>query len=176
MLLPAAQAACAATKTNRIGVIATPATIRSSAYGKAIRNIIHSPVIIGKACPLFVPLIESGYVQRDNQVTRLVAEDYLKPVLAENVDTLILGCTHYPIIEDLIGDIAGEDVRLIDSGREAAKYVQAFLTGEHMLAQREQGECYYYVSDDAAHFAENAGVFLQDDIADHVEQIDIDRY
>ncbi len=177
VLLPAAQAACAATKTNRIGVIATPATIRSSAYGKAIRNIIHSPVIIGKACPLFVPLIESGYIQRDNQVTRLVAEDYLRPVLAEKVDTLILGCTHYPIIEELIGDIAGEDVHLIDPGREAAKYVQAFLTNEHMLTRRErQGECYYYVSDDAAHFAENAGVFLQDDIADHVEQIDIDRY
>lgn len=91
VLLPAAQAACGATKTGRIGVIGTPATIRSGSYGKAIRAIRPGTFVVGNACPLFVPLAENGFTARDNEVARLVAKQYLAPVIAENVDALILG-------------------------------------------------------------------------------------
>jgi glutamate racemase len=177
VLVPAAQAACAATKTNRIGVIATPATIKSGAYGKVIRSMIHTPTIIGKACPLFVPLVENGYTDRHNPVTRLVAEEYLKPLIEEQVDTLILGCTHYPLIEELIGDIMGEDVTLISPGKEAAKYVRALLTNKQLLnTGDQQGSCHYYVSDEVDTFSENASIFLQDDIHGKVEKIQIEEY
>lgn len=178
VLVPAAQAACAATQNGKIGVIATSATIKSGAYGKEIRNILHNPRIIGKACPLLVPLIENGYVQRDNPVTKMVVEEYLKPIMQEKVDTLILGCTHYPIIKALIGDLVGENVTLIDPGKEAAKHVQAFLTNHHMLNDSShQGEYRYYVSDDTEGFAANAGVFLEDDdIASHVEKVVIEEF
>lgn len=177
VLLPAVQAACVATDGGRIGVIATTASIRSGVYGKAIRNILHNPKIIGKACPMFVPLIENGYVQRDNPITIAIAKEYLEPILQEQIDTLILGCTHYPIIKGLIGDVVGERVTLIDPGKEAAKYVQAFLTKKQLLnPQEEPGECHYYVSDDVENFAQNASVFLQDDIAKQVQQIDIESY
>ena len=171
------QAACAATATGRIGVIATSASIKSGAYGKAIRNIIHNPKIIGKACPLFVPLIENGYVDRDNPITLAIAREYLQPVMEEKVDTLILGCTPSPSIKALIGDVVGEKVHLIDPGKEAARSVQAFLTQSMMLNdQEETGSCRYYVSDDVEGFAQNAGVFLEESILGDVEKIDIDRY
>lgn len=178
VIIPAAQAACAATRNGKIGVIATSASIKSGAYGKEIRNIMHNPRILGKACPLLVPLIENGYVQRENQVIRVVAEDYLTSLMEEKVDTLILGCTHYPIIKALIGDLVGEAVTLIDPGKEAAKHVQAFLTNHHMLNDSgRQGECRYYVSDDVEGFSANAGVFLEDDdIASHVEKVVVEGY
>lgn len=175
VLLPAAQAACAATNTGRIGIIATQATIKSGAYGKAIRNIIHNPVIIGKACPLFVPLIENGYVKPDDPVTRMIAEEYLSALKKEQIDTLILGCTHYPIIKEMIAQIMGDQVTLIDSGTEAAKSAQVLLTNNHLLnTQQEPGKCNFYISDNLEGFAQNAGVFLQDDIAGDVEKVDID--
>lgn len=177
VLLPAAQAACSATKNRRIGIIATPATIRSGAYGKAIRSILHNPVIIGKACPLFVPLVENGYIGRDNPVTQLIAKEYLEVMKAERVDTLILGCTHYPLIEELIADIMGPEVALVSPGAEAAKYVQALLTNKGMLNEEDTaGECRYFVSDDIASFAETAGIFLQDDLSGQVEKIQIETY
>ena len=107
VLLPAVQAACGATRNNCVGVIGTPATVKSGAYGKAIRAIKPDIHIIGKACPLFVPLVENGYTDKDNKITRLVAEEYLSVMKKEKVDTLILGCTHYPLLEDIIADIMG---------------------------------------------------------------------
>lgn len=177
ILHPASQAACAATKNGRIGVIATSATIKSGAFPKTIRTIMNSPVIIGKACPLFVPLVENGYIAPDNPVTKLVAEEYLSFVKNEQVDTLILGCTHYPLIQSIVAQIMGEQVALINSGEEAAKQVCAVLTKEQLLnIQQEDGNCRFYVSDDADSFSEVAGVFLQDDIQGSVEQIKIEDY
>lgn len=177
VLLPAAQAACSSTKSKRIGVIATPATIRSGAYGKAIRTMISNPVIIGKACPLFVPLVENGYIDRDNPVTRLVAEEYLEVMKQEHVDTLILGCTHYPLIEQIIADMMGPEVSLISPGAEAAKHVQSLLTNQGMLNnQSESGTCRYFLSDDVTTFTETASIFLQDDLSGQVEKIQIETY
>ena len=117
VVVPAAQAACAATVNGRIGVIGTTATVRSGAYGRAIRTINPDARTFGNACPLFVPLVENGFIQPDNEITAKVAEIYLKPMIDERVDTLILGCTHYPLIYDIIDRALGSRVTLIDAGK-----------------------------------------------------------
>ena len=161
VLLPAVQAACAATKNNRIGVIGTPATIRSGSYGKAIKTLSPNAFVVGKACPLFVHLVENGYTASDNKITRLAAEEYLLPVKEEGVDTLILGCTHYPVLREVIADIMGDDVTLISPGEEAAKYANILLLEQNLLSDRtEEGTVDYYVSDSVALFEENARHFL----------------
>lgn len=161
VILPAAQAACAATKNGRIGVIGTPATIRSGSYAKAIKSVNPHVSVIGNSCPLFVHLVENGYTDKDNKITRLAAEEYLEPIKAENVDTLILGCTHYPVIKDIISDVMGEKVTLISSGMEAAKYAHSCLFERDLLSDRtEMGKNIFYVSDSTELFKENAENFL----------------
>jgi len=175
VLLPAVQTACVKTRNGKIGVIGTPATIRSGSYGKAIRNIQPNATIIGNACPLFVPLIENGYTNRDNEVTRLVARQYLEPFIEAGVDTLILGCTHYPIIEDIIGDIMGEDCVLISPGACAAKFAENILTQNDMLkTDGIKGRRTYYASDSIELFSENAKSLLGESLDQKAIKIDID--
>lgn len=165
VLLPAVQAACTKTRNNKVGVIGTPATIRSGGYGKAIRAIRPDINVIGKACPLFVPLVENGYTDKDNKVTRLVAEEYLSNMKKEKVDTLILGCTHYPLLHDIIKDIMGDDVTLISPGEEAAHYASALLSEKELLCDRtENGKNEYYATDSVELFTENCHTFLGKDI------------
>ena len=118
VLLPAVQAACSSTLNGKIGVIGTQATIKSGSYGRAIKTIRPNSFVLGKACPLFVPLVENGYTDRENKIAKMVAEEYLEPLKKEDIDTLILGCTHYPLLKDIISDIMGDDVTLISSGEE----------------------------------------------------------
>ncbi|MEW6335450.1 MAG: glutamate racemase [Thermodesulfobacteriota bacterium] len=113
-----ARAAADATRTRRVGVIGTPATINSSAYTRAIHRRDSEIRVFTQACPLFVPLVEEGWF--DHPVTRLTADEYLKPVLAEGIDTLVLGCTHYPLLKPLIQNVVGPGVRLIDSAEAMA--------------------------------------------------------
>ncbi len=158
---PAVQTACATTKNGKIGVIGTPATIKSGYYAKVIKEINPHAKVFGNACPLFVHLVENGYIQRDNKITILAAEEYLEPIKKENVDTLILGCTHYPVIKDIIADIMGDDVKLISSGAEAAKYAYNSLIEKDLLSDRkENGQNTFYVSDSVSLFEENAANFL----------------
>jgi glutamate racemase len=165
VILPAIEAACAATKKKRVGIIGTPATIKSGSYIRAIAQTHPDVMVIPQACPLFVHLVENGYTDFHNPVTRLVAEEYLAPVRRENVDVLVLGCTHYPVIADLIGDIMGPDVTLISSGAEAAKYAKKCLTTQGLLSDRtEKGKNTYYVSDSTEMFEENARYFLQEEV------------
>ena len=105
--------AASETKTKSIGVIGTPATINSNAYARAIHLLDKEIKIYSQACPLFVPLVEEGWF--DHPATRLIAADYLKPVLAEQIDTLVLGCTHYPLLKPLLQNIVGPRIRLVDS-------------------------------------------------------------
>lgn len=161
VLLPAAQAACGITRNGKVGVIGTEATIKSGSYGKAIRGIRPDVSVIGAACPLFVPLVENGFTARDNKVAQLVAEQYLAPIKKEGVDTLILGCTHYPILRDVISDYMGDSVTLISSGEEAAKYAYNILMSREMLSDREEnGTNTYYTSDSIELFEDNARAFL----------------
>ncbi len=172
---PAAQAACAATRSKRVGLIATATTVRSGAFGRAIRAIAPDVRLFGSACPLFVPLVENGFIQPDNPVTNLVAQQYLQPAIDQQVDTLILGCTHYPLLYDTIDRVLGGRVTLIDSGREIARWAQGFLTSHGLLADRQQpGEGRFFVTDSIEGFTEVAGLFLQERIQGRVTQIDIE--
>ncbi len=176
VVIPAVQAACAATRSGRIGVIGTPATIRSGAYGKAIRNIRQDASVIGNACPLFVPMVEAGMTDKDDIVVKSMTERYLKPIKNENVDTLILGCTHYPILRDAIAEYMGDDVTLISAGAQAAKYTMNLLAGKNMLASRtEPGTVTYYTSDSAELFEENAHAFIGSRLGGDVRKITIDE-
>ena len=115
---PGARAAVRASHGGSIGVIGTAGTIGSGAYERAIRSLAPQARIAARACPLFVPLVEEGWLDKD--ATRLIADEYLVPLRHEDVDTLVLGCTHYPLLKSLIGEVMGRDVRLIDSAHETA--------------------------------------------------------
>ncbi|WP_341643959.1 glutamate racemase [Thauera sp. SDU_THAU2] len=115
-----ARAAVAPEGGQRIGVIGTPTTINSNAYARRMHELDPSVRVYSQACPLFVPLVEEGWL--DHPVTRLTAQEYLRPVLAEEVDSLVLGCTHYPLLKPLLRDVAGPDVRLIDSAVTTAEF------------------------------------------------------
>lgn len=174
VVIPAVQAACAATRSGRIGVIGTAATIRSGAYGKAIRTIRQDAVIIGNACPLFVHLVENGITDKDDIVVKTMVSRYLEPIKRENVDTLILGCTHYPLLRDAIAEYMGEGVKLISSGAEAAKYTMNMLAMNNMLSSRsENGHVTYFTSDSKELFESNAHAFIGS-LNGSVEQISID--
>jgi glutamate racemase len=121
-----ALSALAASKTRRIGVIGTPTTINSNAYARAIHAIEPDARLTSQACALFVPLVEEGWL--DHPVTRLTAQEYLKPVLAEGVDSLVLGCTHYPLLKPLLQEVAGPNVALVDSADAMAEQTAALLT------------------------------------------------
>src|SRR5699024_4664646 len=120
-----------------------------------IRDMMPDVEITAKACPLFVPLVENGYVQDGNPVTKLVIADYLESVRAAGIDTLILGCTHYPLLKKMIGDYVGESVTLIDSGKVTAQAAAAALADLDLLSGRgEGGTARYFVSDTPDNFAE----------------------
>ena len=167
----AAREAAFATRNRRIGVIGTAATIRSRSYEKLLRQLVPGVEITAQACPLFVPLVENGYFGVQNPVTRLVAQDYLKDVKSAGVDTLILGCTHYPLLEEVISDYMGPDVTLIDSGAEAAN-----LASTQFNPNDGPGGTRYYVSDDPAGFDRLAGLFLQEDVETNAGLVDISRF
>ena len=126
-----ARAAVKHSGRGAIGVIATPTTINSNAYARRISHLKPTARVYSRACPLFVPLVEEGWL--DHPVTRLTAQEYLKPVLAEEVDTLVLGCTHYPLLKPLLRDVAGSGVELVDSAVTVAEQA-AVLLGELGLA------------------------------------------
>lgn len=176
VVIPAVQAACAATRNGRIGVIGTPATIRSGAYGKAIRTIKTDAAVIGNACPLFVPMVESGITDKNDTVVKSMVERYLTPIKKEGADVLILGCTHYPHLREAISEFMGDDVTLISSGAQAAKYALNTLTGQNMLSSRTgAGRVTYYTSDSPELFRENAEIFFGGEISGEVKRVSIDE-
>ncbi len=156
---PAVRAAIAASPHGRIGVIGTAATVGSGAYPAAIARVAPAASVISRACPLFVPLIEEGWL--DHPVTRRVAEEYLGDLRGERLDCLILGCTHYPLIAPLVQEIVGPQVRLIDSGAEAATATAAFLRKHGLLAPPGAApEHHLFLSDERLSFERVAQSFL----------------
>jgi len=135
-----AQAAVAQSRSRGIGVIGTPTTVNSNAYARRIHALDSSVRVYSQACPLFVPLVEEGWL--DHPVTRLTAQEYLKPVLAEEVDSLVLGCTHYPLLKPLLRDVVGPGVRLVDSALTTAELAAAKLHALG-LANTHPGEATY---------------------------------
>ncbi len=172
----AARAAANATRTGRIGVIGTQATIRSQSYAAHIRSLLPDAEITATACPLFVPLVENGYFGADNTVTRLVAQDYLKEVQAAQVDTLILGCTHYPLIAPIIAQIMGPGVTLIDPGRCTALAAKTALEKAGLLRSGTDGTARYFVSDTPDSFARLSEWFLGEYSGGSVTRISVEGY
>ena len=128
---PGARAAVEKTNTGRIGVIGTHATISSNAYARVIHSLAPQMRVFSLACPLFVPLAEEGYIDKD--ATYLIARDYLQTMHDVKIDTLVLGCTHYPLLKHVISEVMGDDVKLIDSGEETAKVAYGLLTQAGLL-------------------------------------------
>lgn len=176
-LRPAAKRAAQVTKNNRIGVIGTNATVKARAYNSIIWEENPRIQVKSVACPLLVPFVENHRFQPGDKALELVLEEYLAPLKEWGCDTLILGCTHYPLLWDVIRQIMGPEVTLINSGREAARQLAETLQRADMLSGKtENGTCRYYVSDSTNGFSEMASMFLQRDVGDMVEQIDIERY
>lgn len=174
VLEPACNAAVSATKNGKIGVIGTQGTINSGKYLQTIKAINPDIQVFSRACPMFVPLVENGYTK--GTVTRIIAEEYLEEIKRQGTDTLILGCTHYPLLKEEIAKIMGEGVTLIDSGAETAVYAKKQLEALCLTADRQNGEADYYVSDSVDGFAELGSVFLEKKIEGRVHRVDIERF
>ena len=175
VLSPACRAAALATKNNKIGVLATPGTINSGAYGKGIRAIDKNIVVYEKACPMFVPLVENGYI--DSEPTKIIAREYIEPLIEDDVDTIILGCTHYPLLTGVINEITENKITLINVGFETAKYARNMLDSLSLLNDNQKnGSEEYYVSDDVEKFSYLGGMFLERTINSGVKKIDIEKY
>ena len=164
VILPGARAALAATRNGRIGVIATNATIRSQAYNKAILSRDDTVRIIARACPLLVPLVEEGWM--NHPVAEDVLREYLAPLLHWGIDTLVLGCTHYPVMKETIGLVTGPNVRLVDSADTCAAFVKERLGCLKLLhtRRRRAGAIESFVTDEVERFEDFAERFLGEKI------------
>jgi len=173
-----AKAAAQSTKNNKVGVIGTTATIRSGAYEAALHELNPQITVHSIPCPLLVPLVEEGWTNRNDETAVSILKRYLKEFNTSDIDTLILGCTHYPLLIDQIKDIMGESITLIDSGAETAGFIASDLKLKEMLnednAQENRGLTEYYVTDSIAGFSERASKFLGSDIINAVTKIELE--
>ncbi|MGI9140807.1 MAG: glutamate racemase [Gemmatimonadaceae bacterium] len=147
---PGSRAAVRVSRDGRIGVIGTRGTVRSLAYDKAIMRLAPRATVTTAACPLFVPLIEEGWL--DSEPTRIVARGYLEPFTDGRIDTLVLGCTHYPLLKTIIGQTVGRDVRLIDSAEETAAETARVLRENELEATGSNAHYRFVASDDPEQF------------------------
>ncbi|MEI6438288.1 MAG: glutamate racemase [Candidatus Omnitrophota bacterium] len=167
---PGSRRAVEVSKSGRIGVIATQSTIASGKYAATIQKLRPKAQVVSRPCPLFVPLVEEGWI--DGKVTESVAEEYLAPVRREGVDTLILGCTHYPLLRSVIQKVMGKNVTLVDSATETAREVKALLEARGLSRQARRAPRHeFLVSDEPEHFRTLAKRFLGHDLT-HVRRVD----
>ena len=169
-----ARTAVHATGNKRIGVIGTEGTIGSGIYTEVMKKMKPDIEVFGKSCPLFVPLVEEGLLH--DSVTDEIASRYLSMLKGKYIDTLVLGCTHYPLLREVIGREMGPGVALIDVGAACADHAAKVLGEKGMLADRGKGACRYFVSDSTQDFARLAEIFLGEPVEGSVERIDIERY
>lgn len=167
---PGARAAVAVSEGGRIGVIGTSGTIASGAYRRAIESLANDVEVFEQACPLFVPLVEEGWV--DHPAARLIAAEYLQPMLDAGIDTLVLGCTHYPLLKPLLAEVLGERVRLIDSAQETARQLATVLWDRGLESSSESVTRRWAATDDVARFAALGGRFTGGTLAG-VELVDL---
>lgn len=169
---PGAVEACRLSRNGRVGVIGTASTIRSSAYARAIKAMRPDFTVVGAACPLFVPLAEEGWIDPGDPVVHAVARRYLEPVMAQGIDTLILGCTHYPLLREVIERVVAElgtgSVALVDSGTAVAQDLARLLAARGLAAEQTPAparpaasrEATYHVTDDPERFRDVGARFL----------------
>jgi glutamate racemase len=170
---PGARAAVEASRTGRIGVVGTAGTIASGAYDLAVRRRFPEARIYAQPCPLFVPLVEEGW--SSHAAARLVATEYLAPLRTMDVDVLILGCTHYPLLAPLLGEVMGPEVTLVDSAAETAREVAAILDERRIRSTKREPRYTFIASDSPLRFRDVGRSFVGE-VLDIVEQVDVDGY
>lgn len=177
VLEPTARAAANATKTKAVAVLGTSATINSHSYKNHLKIIDQNIKVYEQDCPLFVPLVENGFTDKNDIIVKSVVERYVNQFKGTDVDTMILGCTHYPLLADTIKEIMGEGVTLIDSGYETALYTAETLKAHNLLTDKNTAGCTeFYVSDTPHNFESVAGLFLGRDMSRSAQRIDIEKY
>ena len=169
VISPGVDYAIQATNNGNIGVLGTQATINSDAYGKQLRSIQSDFTVISQACPLFVPLVEEGWVEGD--VPLAIAKSYLQSLQKSIVDTVILGCTHYPLLEGIIRDVLGADINLVDSGEATADVVKSIIVKNNYVSDNQHGGIHCFVTDDPGSFDVLADKFVHASISatTHIE-------
>ncbi len=171
-----AVAAVAETRNKKVGIIGTPATVNSGAYQKAINKLDDSIEICQKACPLFVPLVEEGQEWWENDITYNIAKEYLAPLKQTGVDTLVLGCTHYPLLKNTISKVMGEGVTLVSSAFEVARVVKRIISDKNMQRDPRLTPTYhYYTSDSVEKFEPLCSAILGRTI-NSAKKVDIEEY
>ncbi|HUE76731.1 MAG TPA: glutamate racemase [Longimicrobiales bacterium] len=172
---PGATAAVAASRTGRIGVLGTAGTIASGAYDLAIRRRLgEMGRVYAQPCPLFVPLVEEGWTE--HAVTATIAADYLRPLREVDVDVVILGCTHYPLLRPVLEDLMGTDVRLVDSAQETARAVEGILTAMGLERAAQDPPSYTFFVSDSPHRFREVGRRFVGDLIGSVSHVDIDGF
>ena len=168
---PGVEIAAQITQNHRIGVLGTYGTIKSDSYGQALRRLNKNIVVISQACPLFVPLAEEGWVS--GEVPKIIAKTYLENIIESNVDTLILGCTHYPLLKPTIKKVIDKKVNLVDSGETTGLVVQSIINEFKLPHENSKsGDIFCRVTDSVELFEPFAGKFLEAPIKD-ISHIDI---
>lgn len=171
-----ARTAVAETKNKKLGIIGTTATVNSGAYQKAINKLDNSIEIYQRACPLFVPLVEEGQEWWENNITLQIAEEYLNPIKETGVDTLVLGCTHYPLLKNTIAKVMGNGVKLVSSAQEVARVVKKAIIDNNIQRDSEYKPIYrYYTSDSVEKFEPLCSTILGVKI-NSAERVDIEKY
>lgn len=171
---PSARAASRATKNKIIGLLGTSATVNSKIFESELNAIDSDIKVVSTACPLLVSLVENNWIDENDEVTTLAVKRYLKDIMNAGADTIILGCTHFPILAPIIQKVAGDKITLIDTGLEEARYVKEILEKENIQNDDEHiGEARYFVSDKTQNFCTVANVLLGEDINDKCEFVDI---
>ena len=174
VVIPGAEAAVELTRNKKIGVIGTIATINSNSYTIQIHKHLKEAIVYAQPCPLLVPLVEEGWL--NDEITIMTLKKYLPEMISEKVDTLILGCTHYPLLENTIQQIMGNHIKLIDSGKETAKAVKRVLIETNLLNQSDKiGPDKFFVSDIPMKFEEIGSRFLGKRLH-NVERVDFERF
>lgn len=174
VIQPGSAAAVKLTKNKKIGVIGTNATIGSGVYEEAIKSLMLEAEIYSKACPLFVSLAEEGWW--DNDITYRIVEEYLTPLKDKGIDTLILGCTHYPLLQKSISRFMGESVSLVNSALEVAKAVKTIIDDRNMHRKSKENPVHmYFTSDSVDKFEELGSTFLQEELKS-AKRADIEKY
>jgi glutamate racemase len=169
-----AKAAAAVTVNKKVGILGTSGTIASGAYERKLKELDEKIETVPRECPLFVPLVENGHINCIE--TYHIACNYLQPLKDKEVDTIILGCTHYPLLKEVIADIMGSDTKLVDSAAPTCGHVSRLLDEKDMRSGSGHAEYRYFVSDSADSFSKLGSVFLQKEITGSVSQIEIEQY
>lgn len=175
VIVPTCQAAVNSTKNKKIGVMCTEAATKSGAYKAEINKMNSSCQVFTIGCPKLVPIIETGNIYESNEELIFAVKKYVDMLLSQNVDTIILGCTHYPLIKDVIKKVSKKNISIIDSGEETAKFVKEYIEKINLNTKNNKlGKCDFFISGCENQFSSNAKLFLKEDISDFVNKVHVE--